>query len=49
MSKFIGNHPDILESLRKISLIEVKNLLDEIQFEELKNRISEVLTFAELK
>ena len=45
--RFIGNHKDIAEKLESIDLEDVKAYLSEKQFDELKERIANVISWAE--
>ena len=44
--RFIGNHKDIAEKLESIDLEDVKTYLSERQFDELKERIANVINWA---
>ena len=44
--RFIGNHKDIAEKLESIDLEDVKTYLSERQFDELKQRIAQVIDWA---
>lgn len=43
---FIHNHPDIVKGLKSIDLNAISKCLDKIQFEELKERIQNVISWA---
>ena len=45
--RFITNHKDIAEKLKSIDLEDVKAYLSERQFNELKERIANVINWAE--
>lgn len=45
--RFIGNHKDIAEKLKSIDLEDVKTYLSERQFNELKERIANVISRSE--
>ncbi len=44
--RFIDNHMDIAEKLKTIDLKDIKTYLSEIQYNELKERITNVISWA---